>query len=93
LDREVEITTLSSGQLQKLAFTRALLNKPKVLLLDEAMANLDEKSKELVLSIMKDMKITVINSTHDPERFENIDAIIKLESINEKRIVKKIRPT
>ena len=63
------------------------------LLLDEAMANLDEKSKELVLSIMKDMKITVINSTHDPERFENIDAIIKLESINEKRIVKKIRPT
>jgi len=93
LDREVETATLSSGQLQKLAFTRALLNKPKILLLDEAMANLDEKSKELVLSIMKDMKITVINSTHDPERFVNIDAIIKIESINEKRIVKKILQT
>lgn len=90
LDREVENNTLPSGQLQKIAFVRALLSKPKILLLDEAMANLDEKSKELVLSILKEMKITVINSTHDPERFENVDAIYKLESIDEERIIKKI---
>ena len=90
LDREVENNTLSSGQLQKIAFVRALINKPRVLLLDEAMANLDEKSKELVLSIIKEMKITVINSTHDPERFENIDAIYKIESIDEERVIKKI---
>ena len=90
LDREVENNTLSSGQLQKIAFVRALISKPRVLLLDEAMANLDEKSKELVLSIIKEMKITVINSTHDPERFENIDAIYKIESIDEERVIKKI---
>lgn len=90
LDREVENNTLSSGQLQKIAFARALLSKPKILLLDEAMANLDEKSKEFVLTIIKEMKITVINSTHDPERFENVDAIYKLESIDEERVIKKI---
>ena len=89
LDREVENNTLSSGQLQKIAFARALLSKPKILLLDEAMANLDEKSKELVLSIIKEMKITVINSTHDPDRFENVDSIYKLETIDEERIIKR----
>ena len=36
------------------------------------------------------MKITVINSTHDPERFENVDAIYKLESSDEERVIKKI---
>ena len=63
LDREVDNSTLSSGQLQKVAFVRALPNNPDILLLDEAMANLDDKSKELVLAIIKEMNITVINST------------------------------
>jgi len=90
LNREVENTALSSGQLQKIAFIRALLSKPQVLLLDEAMANLDEKSKDLVLTIIKDLKITVINSTHDPDRFNNVDAIYKIEVINEQRIIRKV---
>jgi len=91
LNREVDINSLSSGQLQKVAFVRALLGKPDILLLDEAMANLDEKSKELVLTIMKEMKITVINSTHEPDRFENVDAIYKIEVVDEQRVVRKIK--
>ena len=91
LNREVNNNTLSSGQLQKVAFVRALLSKPEVLLLDEAMANLDEHSKELVLTIMREMNITVINSTHDPDRFDDIDAIYKLEVVNEQRVVQKIK--
>ena len=91
LNREVNNNTLSSGQLQKVAFVRALLSKPEVLLLDEAMANLDEHSKELVLTIMREMNITVINSTHDPDRFEDIDAIYKIEVVNEQRVVQKIK--
>ena len=47
LNREVDNNTLSSGQLQKVAFVRALLNEPDILLLDEAMANLDENQKSL----------------------------------------------
>lgn len=91
LNREVDNNTLSSGQLQKIAFVRALLSRPEILLLDEAMANLDDKSKELVLAIIKEMNITVINSTHDPDRFDNVDAIFKLEVIDEQRVIRKIK--
>ncbi len=85
LDREIDNNSLSSGQMQKIGFIRALLSKPEILILDEAMANLDEASKELVLSIIDDQKITVINSTHDPERYKNFDTILRLEMNGEKR--------
>ena len=48
------------------------------------MANLDEATKELVLSIIDDQKITVINSTHDPERYKNFDTILRLDMLGEK---------
>ena len=37
----------------KVGFIRALLSRPEILILDEAMANLDEATKELVLSIYR----------------------------------------
>ena len=91
LDKKIDNTSLSSGQMQKIAFIRALLSKPEILLLDESIANLDEFSKELVLSIIENQNITVINSTHDPEKYKNIDAIFRLEVQDEKRIIKKIK--
>lgn len=91
LDRKIDNNSLSSGQMQKLGFIRALLSKPEILLLDEAMANLDENSKELVLNVINDDKITVINSTHDPERFKNPDTVIRLEIENENRVVKYLK--
>ena len=36
---------------------------------------------------MNDKKITVINSTHDPERYEKVDTVIRLDIQDEKRIV------
>jgi len=87
LDRFIDNTSLSSGQMQKVAFIRALLSKPSLLLLDEAMANLDDDSKLLVQEIVSNQKITVINSTHDPEKFLNIDSIIKINIVDEKRLI------
>jgi len=69
LDREVSNKSLSSGQMQKVAFIRALLAEPKILLLDESTANLDEKSKDLIFNILDKEKLTIINSTHDPNSF------------------------
>ena len=37
--------------MQKIAFIRALLSNPEILLLDESISNLDDFSKELVLDI------------------------------------------
>lgn len=87
LDRFIDNTSLSSGQMQKVAFIRALLSKPSLLLLDEAMANLDDDSKLLVQEIVSNQKITVINSTHDPEKFLNIDSTIKINIVDEKRLI------
>lgn len=69
LDREVSNKSLSSGQMQKVAFIRALLAEPKILILDESTANLDEKSKDLIFNILDKEKLTIINSTHDPNSF------------------------
>ena len=41
--------SLSSGQMQKIAFVRALLSDLDVLLLDESTANLDDKSRQYIL--------------------------------------------
>ena len=87
----VDNTTLSSGQMQKIAFVRAILSKPDILLLDESMANLDDKSQELVLSLISKQSITIINSTHDPERYEKVDSLIKLDIVDEKRVLKVLK--
>jgi ABC-type multidrug transport system fused ATPase/permease subunit len=80
LDRIIDNKSLSSGQMQKIGFIRALLIKPEILLLDESMANLDDASKNLIMSI--------INSTHDPEFHKNVDSIIEIKIVDEKRVLK-----
>lgn len=87
LNKLIDNTSLSSGQMQKIAFIRALLADPDILLLDEAMSNLDEDSKKLFLSIISKQEITVINSTHDPEKYEKIDSIISINTVDEKRVL------
>ena len=79
--------TLSSGQMQKIAFVRALVAKPDILLLDEATSNLDESSKEIIFDILEDQKITIINSTHDPDRFKKVNLNLNIDIKNEKRVI------
>ncbi|MGB1288422.1 MAG: ABC transporter ATP-binding protein [Aggregatilineales bacterium] len=62
---------LSGGQQQRIALARALIVRPKVLLLDEPLANLDAnlrlEMRELIREIQRDMGITTIFVTHDQE--------------------------
>jgi spermidine/putrescine transport system ATP-binding protein len=60
---------LSGGQKQRVAVARALINRPKLLLLDEPLAALDAKLKESVqlelIGLQKEVGITFIYVTHD----------------------------
>ena len=49
LEFRISNTSLSSGQMQKISFIRALLNESSILLLDEATSNLDQNTKRLIL--------------------------------------------
>ncbi len=61
---------LSGGQLQRVAICRALVNEPDVLLADEPVGNLDSKSAEEVMNLLKDLnkkrQKTIVLVTHNP---------------------------
>ena len=47
-------------------------------MLDESTANLDDESSEKIFEIIRNNNITIINSTHDFDKFESIDNHIKI---------------
>ena len=62
---------LSGGEQQRVALARAIISEPKIVLADEPTGNLDTKSSESVLSLLrqlnKDLGQTVVMITHNPE--------------------------
>jgi len=62
--------TLSGGERRLVLIARALMQKPKIMLLDEPTVNLDLHNKVKILSILSKLsrskRITIIFSTHDP---------------------------
>lgn len=72
---------ISGGERQRVAIARALANDPKIIIADEPTGNLDLKSSNEVMSIMKklhDGGRTIIMVTHNPEITENCDRVIRL---------------
>ena len=71
---------LSGGQQQRVAIARALAKKPKVLLLDEPLSNLDARlrlqTREEIRRIQKETGITTIFVTHDQEEAMSISDVI-----------------
>jgi spermidine/putrescine transport system ATP-binding protein len=69
--RERRPETLSGGQAQRIAVARAIVKKPKILLLDEPLSALDQKMREHMQTELRELQrrvgITFIFVTHDQE--------------------------
>lgn len=69
-------SSLSTGQLTRLNLTKALLNDPKLLLLDEPTASLDpdiaDRMRQLLLKICKEKGVSVLYTSHNMDEVEEI---------------------
>ncbi len=74
---------ISGGQKQRVAIARALVTNAPLVLADEPTANLDRKSAEKIVDLMKQMRdefgTTFIFSTHDPRVVQHAETIFTLE--------------
>lgn len=74
---------LSGGQQQRVAIARALATKPAILLADEPTGNLDSKTSQDVLSLMKvtgqKFSQTMVMITHNEEIAQMADRIVRIE--------------
>lgn len=74
---------LSGGQQQRVAIARALINRPQAVLCDEPTGNLDKKSGDEVLALLRGLQseygLTVIMVTHDMRIAQTADCIIRIE--------------
>lgn len=77
---------LSGGQRQRVSIARALVVYPKLILADEPTANLDTKTGEIIIELMKKMNTefstTFIFSTHDEKIMKHAKEIIHLRDGN-----------
>mgnify|MGYP000494032751 CR=1 FL=1 len=76
---------LSGGQQQRVALARGLVMKPRILLLDEPLSNLDaklrEKMRKDIRSLQKELGLTLIYVTHDQaEAFQMSDRVVVMNA-------------
>lgn len=68
--------TLSTGQLTRLNLTKALLNEPELLLLDEPTASLDpdiaDKTRQMLLRVKVEKKVTMLYTSHNMAEVEEM---------------------
>ncbi len=74
---------LSGGQQQRVAIARALVKEPAIILADEPTANLDRKTSEEIIALMRrmneDLNATFVFSTHDEHLMEHARRVVHLE--------------
>ncbi len=73
---------MSGGQQQRVAIARAIAAKPPVILADEPTGNLDSKSTQEIMNVLKDLHKsgrTVILITHDDEIAAQVKRVIRIK--------------
>lgn len=71
---------LSGGQKQRLSIARALIRKPKLLLLDDCLSAVDTETEEIILNNLNDKKITSFIVSHRISTIRNTNKILTLEN-------------
>jgi ATP-binding cassette subfamily B protein RaxB len=72
-------STLSGGQRQRVLLARALYRQPKVLILDEGTANLDEATEEAIADLVAELPITRIVVAHRPALIRRASCVFHVE--------------
>ncbi|MGL4570646.1 MAG: ABC transporter ATP-binding protein [Clostridium sp.] len=83
-------TEMSGGQRQRVAIARALVNNPEIIFADEPTGNLDSKSGEQIMGLLKELNskgYTIIMVTHNNEQAKEVKTVVtikdgKIEGIN-----------
>ncbi len=74
---------LSGGQQQRVAIARALASKPSIILADEPTGNLDTRTSDDVIGLLKttsqEFHQTIVMITHNPEIARMADRVIRIE--------------
>lgn len=82
---------LSGGQQQRTSIGRALITNPTLILADEPTGNLDSRSSDEIVALLKksnkELRQTIIMITHNPEIAKIADRVIKIE---DGRIVREV---
>jgi ABC-type bacteriocin/lantibiotic exporter with double-glycine peptidase domain len=78
---------LSIAQAHRLILARAIVAQPRLLLVDETLDDLDEKTRERALSaiLKKSSPWTLLITTHDTDLAAKCDAVISLDALKERR--------
>jgi zinc transport system ATP-binding protein len=74
--------TLSGGQLQRALIARALASEPKLMLLDEPTASVDQKAEEGIFALLKELKeeMTLLLVTHDlNQAIHQVDRLLVIQ--------------
>ncbi len=89
---------LSAGERQRVGLARALLGQPQILLADEPTGNLDSRTTEGLIAMLRELReekqITLVIATHDPAVAAMAQRIVRLNGgrIDSDRSVPVLRP-
>lgn len=81
LDEVVDVNRLSKGELQVIAFIRAIVHKANIYIFDEPTSNIDLRTEKMIQSIIDKISknSTVIIIAHRLSTIQNVDRVLKLK--------------
>lgn len=91
LDTQIKFSSLSQGELQMIAFIRAILHQANIYIFDEPTANMDLKTEKMIQNVIDKIskQSTVIIIAHRKSTIESSDKVIYLQNGEIERIVDK----